>query len=261
MKRWVFAAAMLLFITSCDSESEKTYEFSGYWTFGGFSGLCSQFLPAAYDGGSLTFETIEVKVFKSEEDMEEEKVHKEVTVDCSEGEFTVDDLKRGTYVVTVSAMAKDPVAEIDIDAGADGSVVQPDDDSQARAYYQTTQEVVVPTKDDEAVEFEMKLGTGSIEVTWDFESGQCNSDWNQVATVSIEINADSSGKTYKSGELECTESKWTVADLPWDVYTVSIEGFDADGNKTHEGGFENPVEIRPGTHISGRDGLIVLVED
>jgi len=261
MKLWILAAAIFLFSLGCDSENKKTYEFKGYWTFSGLSDLCQQPLPDAYGGGNLSFDTIVVEVFESEADMEAGEVYRDTTVDCSDGTFTIDDLERGTYFVTVSAMAADPTDEIVLDAGVDASVELDDDGPEVRAYYQSTEEVVVPSKDDEAVEFEMKIGTGSIEVTWDFESGQCNSDWNQVATVSIEVKGQSRGNPYDSGELDCTDSKWKVDDLPWDVYSVTIEGFDEDGNKTHEGAFENPVELRPGTHISGRDGLIVLFEE
>jgi hypothetical protein len=42
------------------------------------------------------------------------------------------------------------------------------------------------------------------------------------------------------------------------VYTVTVTGYDSNDEESHKGSFDTPVEIRPGTEISGMDGLIEL---
>ena len=259
MRRWLLVAAILLVAIGCDSENKKTYEFNGYWTFAGVENMCKWSLPQQLGGDELEFETIEVKMYKDEAALEADDVYQETRVPCSDGSFTLEDVERGTYQVVVSALAADPDVEIAIDAGVDESVDFDDEGPDVRAYFDSTEEVVIPSKDDK-VEFKMEFGTGSIAVSWGFESGQCASEWNQVETVKVEVKGAADEKTYDSGELPCNTTNWKVDDLSWDIYTVNIVGYDKDGKKTHEGSFDNPVEIRPGTHISGRDGLILLIE-
>lgn len=265
MKRWIFFGIGLIVALGCDSENTKTYELNGYWTLSGEKNLCSQFISEENGGGSLTFEEIVVKVYKSEEAQEAGEVYRETTVPCKNYSFTVEDIERGTYWVNVAAMAPDPPMEIDIDGGVD----MDDTSSELRAYYEKTQEVVIPSKDEEKlVEFELKIGTGSIEVTWKFEDGQCKRVWSEiengwveVATVSIEVVGKKKGSVYSSGEIECAETQWKVEDLDWDVYTVTVKGYDDKGKNTYTGAFDNPVEIRPGTHIDGKDGFVTLMEN
>jgi hypothetical protein len=236
-----------------NSDETKTYDLTGYWTFAGIAGICSQSLPPSYGGSSLEFETIAVKVFESDEARTRGEIYKESTTPCSEHEFVIETLAQGSYLVNVVAMAPDPTESTGEDAPGDG-------EPMLRPYYETTQEVVVPDDVDEPVEFEMKLGTGSIEVSWEFEDGgQCNQ--NDVATVSIELTGQANGRQEGATHLDCTEHSWRAENLVWDTYDVTVKGFKEGDteNPTHAGAFENPVEIRPGTHITGKDGLVELV--
>ncbi len=255
MKRWILAL-MVIFAAGCDSENTNTYEFTGFWTFSDLPNTCRLDLPDVYGGGDLVFETIVVKVYENEKAMENEEVLVQVKTPCKDGAFTVDGLKRGTYIVNVAAMAEDPTEEIDVDAG---DVEMDDEGPEKRAYYESTEVVVVPPKDDEEIEFSMGIGTGSLEVSWKFENGlQCAAEDNQVATVIIDVDGAWNNKSYTSEEIPCEEATWKVKDLRWDIYTVTIEGHDEKGNTTHSGSLESALEIRPGTHIKGSDGIVVL---
>lgn len=258
MKRTAAAILTTLFLAQagCDSENTKTYEFSGVWDFSGVSGVCSQPVPPGHGEGMLDFLSIVVEVYNKETD--EEPIVTE-TVDCDDGIFTIDDLKRGSYFVKVNAMAEDPVEEI-ADAGADSASDVENPDPEIRAYYVGTETVVVPSSDHDPVTFDMSIGTGAIEVSWDFDKGACSSSWNNVEKVSVELQGERAGNDRESGDLDCdaTGQSYLFDGLSWDVYTVTVKGYDPNGEETHYGSFDAPVEIRPGTEISGLDGLIEL---
>jgi hypothetical protein len=225
-----------------------------------------QDLQGQHGIGKVYFETIRVRIYENEEDMAAERVYVESTTPCEEGSFTVEDLKRGTYLVNVAAMADDSKVETYVDGGVDTSTDGSETKSELRAFFESTREVVVPSKDDGLVKFPMDLGTGSIEVSWDFEQGSCNAvwseqedDWVEVAEVSISINGQSVGSDANK-VLECTAGKWKVDNLVWDKYSVKVEAEDSTGKYKFEGSFEEDVEIRPGTHIRGPSGRIVLKE-
>jgi hypothetical protein len=249
-------AVLLLMQMGCGSESTKTYPFTGVWSFSGQKGVCSQPIP----GGTIEFSSIYVSVYSDESDIENDKDPIDtVSVPCDEGSFVVEDLERGSYYVVVEAMAEDPVIVPEGDAGVSDT---DNADPQTRAYFISSDTVVVPTSGDEPVEFEMKINNGSILVTWDFaEGGSCSSEWNNVAKVDIELTGTKSINDQSSGKIACNTSgkqEFLFDDLDWDVYTVTITGYDSTGAETHTGSFDEPIEIRPGTDITGRDGIIHL---
>jgi hypothetical protein len=261
MKRVIGAAfaALLVMQMGCDSESTKTYGFKGEWLFADLPGVCSQTLPLNLGGQELPFETMRVTVYSSESDIKNGNAP--VATDsfpCEDGSFEMADLKRGSYFVTVEAMVNEQDVEIEIDAGVSDTESS---ESEIRAYYIGSDTVVLPTATDETLEFDMGINRGSIEVTWDFEDGNCSSSWNDVKTVIVELTGNSSSNDEESDELACTldGQKYLFDDLNWDIYTVTVTGFDPDGMETFAGSFDEPIEIRPGTDISGRDGIIKLL--
>ena len=263
MKRFTAAILTALFIgqSGCDSESNATYEFSGVWLVARQAEVCEMSMPAFRGGGYLEFDDIVVSVYKSDKD--ETPVATE-TVSCSAGSFTVDGLARGSYFVKVEAMAQDPSSDdieldTDMDASVDDIVTE---DPVTRAYYVGTGTVTVPSGSEEEEEFELSINTGSIEVGWDFDKGACASDWNNVSTIQVELTAASSSRNDQdSGSIACDINGQTYLfeELDWDVYNVTITGYDPDGVKTHTGALEAPLEVRPGTNISVKDAYIELI--
>lgn len=264
MKKWLIPSLLIGLMFGCDSESKKTYEFTGIWTFSGQPRLCKQYLSDDYGGGELEFDEIVIKVYENEKSQEEGDVLVEETVPCSAGSFTIDDLARGTYIVNVQAMAMDPVIEEEdalTDAGTGEEEETESSEREVRAYYESTKEVVVPPKEDEQVKFSMEWGTGSIEVNWSFVNGlMCGAAMNNVEKVEVEIIGEKSGDSYNSEKLDCTEGSWKAEDLIWDEYTITVLGYNEDGDQTHVGSLETPLEIRPGTHLTGEDGVIIKLE-
>ncbi len=256
MKRVLEAAFAALFLMQmgCGDDSTKTYSFTGVWSFSGQKAVCSQPVP----GGTVEFSSIRASVYNDEGDIEKGNAPVEtVSVSCDEGMFVVEDLDRGSYYVLVEAMAQDPVVEPEGDAGVDDS-----SERETRAYYVSSETVVIPASGDEKIEFEMKMNNGSIKVTWDFaEGGSCSSDWNNVAKVDVELEGTHSINNQSSGKIACNTSgkqEYLFEDLDWDTYTVTVTGYDSKGAETHTGSFDEPVEIRPGTDITGKAGIIHL---
>lgn len=268
MKRILVTALSMLFaiLMGCDSEDTSTHAFTGTWTFSSGKALCSQIINAGANGEArVQIDTIKASVF---EDDTQAKLIKTVTVPCSDSTFTVDELGRGSYFVLVEAMALDPTVTPteDTDNGNDAGIDEYAGDSDApitRAYFVSNDTVVVPTTADETIEFPMSINNGTIEVTWAFEGGgNCGSDWINVAKVSIELKGTSSLNNQSSGQLDCDVAgqKYLFEDLDWDIYTITVTGLDEAGAETFMGTFDEPVEVPPGTEISGRDGIITLTE-
>ena len=254
-------AVLFFVIAGCHSDDSTTYDFKGVWLFSDLPEVCSQTLPTSLGGGTLKFETIRVRVFSSETAVDPIKT---VSVPCSEGYFVVEDLNRGSYFVKVEAMAEDPVEVPPSIEESDTGDLNDDSDNfvpEIRAYYLGTSVVVVPNSYDEVIEFDMKINKGSIEVTWDFEAGSCAGDWNNVKNVNITLKGTSSLNNHDSGQLACDQKgqSYLFDKLNWDVYTITVTGFDPNNKETHIGTISKPLEIRPGTDISGTDGLVKIV--
>ncbi len=247
----VFLAVSLLVSTSCDSEDESTYNVTVVWTIGGQKGICEQPLAAVYGGGTLFFDNVDVKVYKSDKDKQENKPYRNASPACSDGSFIIEDIERGTYIVTLEAMAEDPDSAIDL---SDAGLVD-EAPPETRAYYVAEERITVPAADGEDYTFSLIMGQGAITVSWDFvEGGLCAV--NEVHHVVVSI--DGAQSEDDSGDILCDQGQFSFDDVEWDVYDVSVEGFDSNGNQTHYGEFDSPIEIRPGMTISGRDGLIHL---
>jgi hypothetical protein len=268
-----------------------SYSFTGVWLFSGVKEVCSQTLP----DGELKITTIQVSVYDHAEgateyddndntgadgdadadvdadadtdadtDADAESNYtllKTVSVNCEEGSFVVGDLKRGAYFVKVEALVEYPWFSITGEADAGESTDLEVSDPQIQAFYVGSDTVVMPTSSDEPVKFDMRINRGSIEVTWGFNQGDCSSEENNVEKVSVALISSSSINNVDSGKLDCDieGQAYLFKDLSWDTYTVTITGFDKNGTETFFGSLDRPIEIFPGTEISGPDGYIELV--
>ena len=237
---------IVVLLAACDSEDESSYNVTIFWTIAGQK-ICQQPLSDKYGGGMLVFDTIQIMLYKNKND---EQPYRTSTARCEDASYTIEDLDRGNYWVEVEAMAEDPVTTVDGGATSTPS-------GQSHAYYVAAQEITVPSIDNKEYEFSLQMGTGSIDVSWDFAArGQCSAEWNAVTKVEVSLT----GKlyNYNSGDVACEVGQYSFTDVDWDTYEVAVTGYDINGNSTHYGKSENPIEIRPGMAITGLDGLVSL---
>lgn len=206
------AALASTVLVGCDSEDTKTYDVPITWNVGG--GLeCTW----SVQGGTLVeLDEVTVTVYENEDD--EEPMDAPVPVSCSDFEYTIPRLKRGTYWVKVQAWG-----EYD---GNDLPILV--DEAEVRA----------PYKDSHDNDFTLFLAPGDIHVTWSFENGlMCGP--NEIENIDISL-ADE--------DVACDDGEYTVEDKPgFSEYNVMVNALDADDDVLFTGEFdENPFLLLPG---------------
>ncbi|MCP4606179.1 MAG: hypothetical protein GY847_37645 [Proteobacteria bacterium] len=269
----VVLASSLAIVVGCDSEETTTYGITVRWEIGGIPACKSPELEEKFGGVALEFETIKITVYDDEGD--EEPVQNTVSVLCREKEYTIYNLERGEYFVEAEAWATHDDMEL--------------------PYFLGTETIVVPAADEEVYPISLRLNSGSVDVAWDFERGGCQNDWNNVENVIITLRGDNNTET--SDPIPCVENQWSFEGLSWDLYTLTVEGFNEQGEPTHRGVWGNPdsdadadsdtdvepvdagadaaidtdedtdspsgdrLDVRPGSHIRANDALVVLKEN
>ena len=225
MKRLSLFAVSVMAITfsaafwACDSEDKKEYEATITWTVGGEPSCTSTRLDD-HGGIFLEFAQMEIIIYEDEADAtdpEATPVAKPI-VPCDPKEYTVRKLKRGTYWVVVGGLA-DPYL-----------------DGERLPYYQGAAELVVPT--DEKLAISLQMGKGTVEVGWDFPQFSCVQ--NGVTEVQITLQSGSVTRTPPEGTIPCANEIYRFSDLTWGLYTLTVEGYGADGSLTHRGDYVAP---------------------
>ncbi|MBW2277161.1 MAG: hypothetical protein JRF63_06690, partial [Deltaproteobacteria bacterium] len=136
---------------------------------------------------------------------------------CTDYQYTIPRLKRGSYIVELGAMAEY--------------------DGEYLPYYQAEVPVSAPAKED--YEGVLLQGEGKIAVSWSFDNlAMCGP--NDV--TEIEISLYSGDET-----ILCEDGEFIIEDLTWSNYNVTVVGVDGEGSETWSGDCEdNPFEVRPG---------------
>jgi len=227
--------------TACDTEDEgsgaqSTYDVTVSWEISGLQ-TCEHLLPASapYDGELLEFDEVSVTVWVQEGD--EEPLQTPVRQDCEDHTYTIRGLAAGTYFVTMEAWAT-------IEEGADAGL------GEELPYFQGSMEIDVPQTVEGDYGCPLEIGTADISVAWDFEEpGGCG--LNGVETVDVYLEGDN-GHDRSIIDVECDTSEMLlVEDIPWDTYTLTVDGYSEDSQLTHEGTYvteeqETEFELRPG---------------
>jgi len=257
----IFVAAALMVTLSCDTEEEETHSVTVKWDIGGVPSCKSEW-DREDEHISLSFDKVRITVFENKGDSE--PVHDAITVECSEHQYTVHQLERGTYHVQIEAMA--------------------DFQGQYLPYFEGSLEIVAPADDTEYAA-SLRLSTGSVEVEWGFERGQCNSSRNMVKNVIITLEGTDVSNMIESESISCEQAQYSFEDMTWDLYKLTVEGFNEAGELTHRGIYEeddlgesgphsdtntgadtavdsnrdNLLDIRPGTHIAADQAYVTLM--
>ncbi len=252
----IVTVSALLF--SCDSEEKKTYEVTVTWEIGGIPSCESSPLPADFGGEPLNFDEIAVTVYDDEKDIAKGKapIMEGLKTDCSDMEYTIEDIDRGSYFVVIEAIATH--------------------DGETLPYFKGRTEIDVPN--DEPTAVSLSKNTGSINVGWSFENlRMCGS--NDVEEVKIILKSE--GDTMESDPIPCDDGDYTFEGLDWDFYELQVEGMDSGGDVIFKGTYmaepsedtgegpdagdeddagtdeENLLEIRWGSSL---EVLVVLAE-
>ncbi|MCP4674289.1 MAG: hypothetical protein GY854_01980 [Deltaproteobacteria bacterium] len=203
----------LAFIPGCDSEDEKTYDINISWEILGFS-QCVTTLPEKFGGGQMAFTKMKIYVYENEGD--EETVQNPFETPCSDKQTTIYNLERGQYFVVVEAIANHQ--------------------EQVLPYFEGTATIDVPAENEDKVHpIPLNQNTGSIEVGWGFDNyRQCNDSSVMVSEVKI-ILVGKDNKYETDPPIPCSEANYLFEDLKWDLYTLTIVGFNEEGEPTHRG--------------------------
>ena len=219
--------ASLAVVSGCNSEDPKNYNVPISWSLGGSSD-CSwmiQGVPTPVDDVSVT-------VWENEDD--EEPLADAVTVPCSDLEYTIPRLKRGTYFIEVKGIA------------------EYDDDDQGLIdlpILRQTMEIKAPYQDTHNNEFLLVQAKGAIHVIWNFANGlMCGP--NEVTTMDINLAPDE--------PVDCNDGQYTIEEVDTfeETNSLSIDALDADDDVLFSGDYENnPFMVLPGETF---EALVVL---
>ena len=228
MKRAILFFALLgALVFGCDSESGKTYDVPVSWNIGGAQ-TCSQLVGPIGDQVQVDFDDMRISVYEDEEATE--PLESPVTATCSDFEYTIPRLERGSYLVKVEAMGEYDGEDLPI--------------------YSGTIEIAAPYDEDEDDnEVGLLLSKGSVHVTWSFDNGlMCGP--NDVEMMSVSMSGDET-------EVECSVGELEVSDLmAFTNYDLSIEALDVDGDVVFDGDYEdNSFYLVPGETL---DAHVVL---
>ena len=138
-------AASVAVVGGCNSEDTKNYDVPISWSIGGSSD-CSW----SIDGTQTPVDDVTVTVWENEDD--EEPYDGPVTVSCSDLEYEIPRLKRGTYFVEVVGLAEYEGSELSI--------------------LKESMEIIAPHQDSHDNEFVLFQAKGAIHVTWSFDNNQ-----------------------------------------------------------------------------------------
>jgi len=201
---------------SCDSDEAKTYDVPITWNIGGIENCTTAAIPQA-GNQSLTFQQVVVAVYDEEGDPQ--PLEQPFPASCNDFGYTIPRLERGTYFVTLDAMAS-----------LDGDYL---------GYFHGEGLIEAPAEDENGYAFPLSLGTGSVNVSWSFENGKmCGA--NNVEMVRVTI-------VDESEDIPCNDGEYLVEDLQWNNYSLTVKGYDAEGNETWSGTYEeNPFLVKPG---------------
>ena len=220
MKRILGILMALCFIASvsvvggCNTEDTKNYNVPITWTLGGNTDCFW-----SIQNVSTPVDDITVTVWENEGD--EVPLAGAVTVSCSDLEYTIPRLKRGTYFVEVVGLAEYEGSELSI--------------------LKKTMEIKAPYLDEHEPDnkFVLIQANGSIHVTWGFENGlMCGA--NDVTTIDINL-ADEF--------VDCDEGQYTIEEVyPFEENNnLSIDALDENDDVLFSGDFaDNPFMVLPG---------------
>lgn len=201
-------------LVGCDSEDKKNYDVPITWNVAGSQGAaCVGTLNGPAGPEQVEFDNVEISVYSEEG----EPIQQAVEVSCADYAYTIPRLKRGNYIVELGAMA--------------------DFDGDYLPYYQAELPIKAPAK----VDYEAVLlqGAGEIAVSWSFDNSMMCGP-NEVTEVEISL--------YDGDEtILCEDGLFTIEDLMWDEYSVTVVGLDEAGEETWTGEYDdNPFEVKPG---------------
>lgn len=260
-----FVMALSVFSLGCDSGDSSVHEATVTWSIGGFP-TCVASAGAAHGDIILNIETVQITVYRSEQAYESgtaEPVLSGLSTPCSVYEYAIQDLKRGNYYVVLEGMVNF--------------------EGETWPFFIGGAPLVVPSED--TVEVALTRNSGSLEVGWGFEGGNCANNWINVQNVTATVTPIA-GAPISSGLVPCTDSQYLFSGLDWGDYTLVVDGFDPAGVRTYHGEYvalagtdtgpspdagvatgtdtgaseTNLIKILPGKHIAGRDAYIVLRE-
>ncbi len=219
----IFLGVLVVSISAvfgCDSESNKKYDITVGWDIAGVD-ICESVPIPQLDGDILVFDEMEIEVYDPDEDTETPIAA--YTADCTDFEFVIPDLSRGTYDVEIGAVAEH--------------------NGESLPYFQASLEVDVPS--DEEYTASLSLGTGSVRVGWGFDQGFCVS--NEVETIGIQLTGETND--YEATDVPCSDEIYLIDNVKWDTYSLTVQGFDADELLTHTGDASSDFEVKPGQVI------------
>ena len=232
MKKLAILACLMVGVVACDEDADvKSHDVTVRWNISNLE-TCSQTLPqdlAGPDGGVLEFESVRVRLYNSIDDTE---LLRDAYESCDAFSYTVYDLEEGSYFVTLGAMAT-----------YDGVTLP---------YFQSNPddgEIISPAPDDEPYDFTLSLGRGTVVVSWEFgKPGLCAG--NGVSTLHIVLEGRQSAHRYEVSEVMCEAGQYEFIDVAWDVYRVSVEGYDESGTQVVSGSSDEDFKVRPGEVIA-----------
>jgi hypothetical protein len=176
-------------------------------------------------GETLVFETVHIEVF--EEDNTDGDPIMFFDTPCDEHFYTIQNLEEGEYYVTFGAMAEY--------------------EGQELAFFQMDMDIEAPAEQDEYVEM-WQMGSGSVQASWGFVSGFCVG--NGVEKIDIALNSVTGDAEYTQEGIDCVDEILLIEDVPWDTYSLSIQGFDLYGSQTHSGETAEDFEVLPGSQVN-----------
>ncbi|MCU0662197.1 MAG: hypothetical protein MUC50_07710 [Myxococcota bacterium] len=220
---FVPVVASFLFGFACDSESEMKYDVAVGWTITDQQ-ICAtsiQSAPGSLETETVALDHLEITLYTDEDyrqatHIDEVRVAWSGEVSCSDQEYVFENLPRGKYWAVVWGYAQRAA------------------DTEAYQYFQAEGELLVPAIDNDVTYFDLGIGKGDIDVTWDFVSfgERCGAN----ATVKLTLEGLSPKNNYTSSEpVDCNAQNILLAGRSWDIYEVKLEAFDSDGLLTHMG--------------------------
>ena len=227
MKRLSFGmlaalAALGLAAAGGDTEDGKTYDVTVSWNIAGAE-TCVFNLDA---DTQLEFDVVQIDLYDAQGD--EAPIQAPIQVDCADFGYTITRLERGKYFAEIGAWAED-------------------EDGDYLPYFQASGEIRAPAETEEGYEFGLLLGTGDIDIVWDFDGpGWCDS--NGVTDLDISLVDEL---------VPCDQESYLLEDVSPGNYTLTIDGLDADGNDVVAGEYNDgqPFSIKPGELI---EAIVVL---
>ncbi len=264
-----FAIAFSVLSISCDSGDTSVHEATVIWTISGFPS-CTMSAGAAHNDIILNIESVQISVYGSKQAYESgtaEPVLSGLSTPCTAYEYAIQDLKRGNYYVVLEGMVTF--------------------EGETWPFFIGGAPLVVPSED--SVEVALTRNSGSLEVGWGFEGGNCANNWINVQNI-IATVTPTAGAPISSGQIPCTDSQYLFSGLDWGDYTLVVDGYDPTGLRSFHGEYVAPnqpagtdtgippdagvetgtdtgqaqdtnlIRILPGKHIAGRDAYIVLRE-